>query len=293
MPKNELKDKILNEIATGATAQECADKYNIPAGTIRSWLFRNKNNKCNVAENKPATKRKKATQRKNVATEKKGATAKEKEPVIKLEDISEELTEKQRLFCLYYVKYWNAGKAAKKAGYKCSYPNGFYEIGSQLLKNPQVKAEIDKFKQNIREGIAIEAMAIFQKYVDIACSDITDFLTFGQREVQCIGPFGPLYEGEGEDKKPVKKVVNFVDLVESGAVDGTLISEVSQGKDGIKIKLADKMKALEKLEKYFDLFPDKFKRRIEEEKLKLQREAVEKENGKTPEQGVMIVDDIK
>jgi hypothetical protein len=71
MPKNELKEKILNDIATGATAQECNDKYGIPAGTIRSWLFRLKNggvanNKCNVAEksgDKPATQRKDATQR--------------------------------------------------------------------------------------------------------------------------------------------------------------------------------------------------------------------------------------
>jgi hypothetical protein len=45
MPKNqfkksktELKEKILNEIATGATPQSCSDKYNIPAGTIRSWV---------------------------------------------------------------------------------------------------------------------------------------------------------------------------------------------------------------------------------------------------------------
>jgi uncharacterized protein YjcR len=28
-----------------ATAQECAEKYNIPAGTIRSWVSRSKNNK--------------------------------------------------------------------------------------------------------------------------------------------------------------------------------------------------------------------------------------------------------
>jgi phage terminase small subunit len=44
---------------------------------------------------------------------------------------------------------------------------------------------------------------------------------------------------------------------------------VKQGRDGVSIKLADKMKALEKLSLYFDLFPDNFKRKIEEEKLKI------------------------
>lgn len=51
---NELKQQILNEIANGATAQQCADKYNIPAGTIRSWVSREK--KRNVAGKSGATK---------------------------------------------------------------------------------------------------------------------------------------------------------------------------------------------------------------------------------------------
>ena len=42
MQRNELRVRILNEIATGATAQQCAEKYNISAGTIRSWLSRAK-----------------------------------------------------------------------------------------------------------------------------------------------------------------------------------------------------------------------------------------------------------
>jgi phage terminase small subunit len=52
-------------------------------------------------------------------------------------------------------------------------------------------------------------------------------------------------------------------------VDGQLISEVKKGRDGASIKLMDKMKALEKLEKYLDVIPDRWKRQIEEEKLKI------------------------
>jgi phage terminase small subunit len=72
---------------------------------------------------------------------------------------------------------------------------------------------------------------------------------------------GPVYD---EDWRPVKKEVNYVDFKESSIVEGTIISEVRQGKDGVSIKLEDGMKALDKLSLYFDLFHDKFKRQIEE-----------------------------
>lgn len=48
-----------------------------------------------------------------------------------------------------------------------------------------------------------------------------------------------------------------MDLKDSNNVDGGLISEVSQGKDGIKIKLQDKMKALQWLSDRTDMLSDK------------------------------------
>ncbi|MFT9869983.1 terminase small subunit, partial [Bacillus mobilis] len=69
------------------------------------------------------------------------------------------------------------------------------------------------------------------------------------------------------------RMMNFVDLAESDMVDGSIITEVKQGRDGISIKLADKMKALDKLSLYFDLFPDNFKRKVDEERLHMQQEA--------------------
>ncbi|WHH59155.1 terminase small subunit [Petroclostridium sp. X23] len=179
------------------------------------------------------------------------------------------LTEKQRLFCLYYVKYWNATKAYKKA-YQSSYDVANAH-GYELLSNVVVKSEIDRLKRNIVEGVGLEAMAVFQKYIDIAFADITDYVSFGQEEVPVMTMYGPLVvtdEDTGE-KTTITKMVNTVKFKDSTEIDGTIISEVSQGKDGAKIKLADKMKALDKLSEYFDLFPDKFKRRIEEEKLAL------------------------
>jgi phage terminase small subunit len=182
-------------------------------------------------------------------------------------DEDNELTEKQRLFCLYYLKYFNATKAYQKA-YGCSYKTANVE-GPRTLVKPSIKKEIERLKAEQTKGLMLDASDVLQKYIDIAFADITDYVSFGQREEQVIGMYGPVYEGKGENKKPVMQIVNYVELKDSAAVDGTIITEVKQGRDGVSIKLADKMKALEKLSLYFDLFPDNFKRKIEEEKLKI------------------------
>lgn len=273
---------IRNEFEnTTATLKELAEKYNVSEGTVRSrkcrekWVKKEENSGQSAAsppQKKVATQREKQ-QEKELA---KNATLQKKKGRPRIEKIiedvvieNEDLTEKQRLFCLYYIKNFNATQAAIKAGYS---PERAHVTGSELVRNSKVAAEIRRLKGRVQKEIFIDVMDVLNKYIKIAFSDITDFVTFGQKEVQVMGPFGPLYQGKGENKKPVTKIVNYVDLKDSSQIDGTIITEVSQGRDGVKIKLADKMAALEKLDKYFDLFPDQFKRRIEEEKLRLEEQ---------------------
>lgn len=318
---------------TPATLQQLAEKYGVSPGTVRSRKHREGWEKKVAVEpgerssrkagdgtgkkeapvgkvskvggagkKKSATQRGKGQQKRATQQKKKEATLRGKSKVKRIiEDVvieNEDLTEKQRLFCLYYVKHWNAGKAAEKAGYECEKTNRFYEIGYQLLQKTPVKKEIERLKKLLFSDIYLEAQAVLQKYIDIAFADITDFVTFGQKEVPVMTMFGPLYEGEGENRKPVTKVINYVDLKESTQIDGTIIDEVSKSKDGVKIKLADRMKALEKLEKYFDLLPDKFQRQIMEEKLKLEREKLKLEEGGDEREihihtGIPGVDDVE
>lgn len=161
------------------------------------------------------------------------------------------------------MRSFNATQAAINAGYV---PVSAHVEGSRLLRNAKVSAEIKRIKKTMTSELYLEAMDVLNKYIKIAFSDITDFLTFGQKMVPVIGMMGPVTD---EDGRPVMEEVNYVDFKESGIVDGTIISEGKQGKDGVSIKLEDRMKALDKLSLYFDLFPDKFKRQIEEEKLKI------------------------
>lgn len=142
---------------------------------------------------------------------------------------NEELTEKQRLFCLYYSKSFNATSAYKKA-YDCSYQTAMCE-GSKTLGNPKIKDEIMRLKKERYARSMLTKEDIFQKYMDIAFADITDFLEFGSDQI------------DADSGDVVSK--NFVHFRHHTAVDGTLIGEVKQGKDGASIKLPDRMKALQ------------------------------------------------
>ena len=53
------------------------------------------------------------------------------------------LTDKQRLFCNYYMQSFNATQAAIKAGYS---EKSAYQIGYQLLKT-RVKAYLNNLKE--------------------------------------------------------------------------------------------------------------------------------------------------
>ena len=72
-------------------------------------------------------------------------------------------------------------------------------------------------------------------------------MEFGTEEVPVMAMYGPVQikDEETGEKKILTKVVNTVRFKESDNIDGTLISEVKQGRDGASIKLLDKMKALQ------------------------------------------------
>ena len=173
-----------------------------------------------------------------------------------------DLSDKQRLFCLYYVRCFNATKAYRKA-YGCAYSTAAVE-GFNTLRNPKIQNEIQALKQSRLNREFLDEHDIFQKYMDIAFADITDYVEFGREKVQVMGAFGPVEVKNPETgkKEPLIKEVNTVRFRESGEVDGTLISEVKQGKDGASIKLLDRMKALDWLAEHMDLASEEQKARI-------------------------------
>lgn len=254
--KAEVARKLYEQ---GILLKDIAEQLDAPEGTVRSWKKRYdwdnatlQKPKCNVA--KESARKKKVQQA--VATD----TASVSE--------NPDLTDKQRLFCLYYVRYFNATKAYQKA-YGCSYEVAHAE-GYKILAKPCVKTEIQAMKQSRLNRELLDEHDIFQKYMDIAFADITDFVQFGQEEEYVIGQFGLV---QVEDpvtgkKAPLKQKVNTVRFRESDSIDGTLITEVKNGKNGASIKLADRMKALEWLAEHMDIATEEQKARIAVLKMK-------------------------
>lgn len=234
----------------GVKLIEISKELDVPAGTIRRW-------KSTYGWDSERSD-KKANVRNEKKREKKLVADEDVERVME----NAELTEKQRLFCLYYIRYFNATKAYQKA-YGTDREIAM-AAGSRMLRNVKVKEEIQNLKQNRLNREMIDEHDIFQKYIDIAFADITDFVEFGQKEVQVMSMYGPVEVKDPEtgEKKPLMKMVNTVTFRESADVDGSLISEVKQGKDGASIKLADRMKALDWLADHLDLATEEQRARI-------------------------------
>lgn len=256
---------------------DIASQLSVPPGTVRGWKSKDKwDLKIDGTFPKKAERSEKVPER----SQKKKNSAKKKAIARDVKHVMEntDLTEKQRLFCLYYVRCFNATKAYQKA-YGVSHSTAS-SIGYRLLGYDGVRKEIERLKQNRLNREMLDEYDIVQKYMDIAFSDITDFVVFGQETVPVMGAFGPVKVRNEETGKEevMTKEVNAVRFRESADVDGTLIAEVKQGKDGASIKLLDKMKALEWLTKYFEMNPEsKYrkeydKRRLEIELLKLERD---------------------
>lgn len=225
---------------------EIAKILSLSPGTIRGWKAKDKwDSKLNGTLQK---NKERSNKKVNKKSSKEEFIAEEVKEVLE----NNELTDKQRLFCIYYNKCFNATKAYQKA-YQVDYDTANAH-GYKLLSNVVIKDELQKLKQAKLNRVMLSEDDIFQKYIDIAFADITDFLEFGNEEVD--GEFGQYTR-------------SYVNIKHSFEVDGTLISEVSQGKDGVKVKLQDKMRALQWLSDRMDLLPTATRIKLDNEQKKL------------------------
>lgn len=284
----DLRKEAFEMFQQGFKLVDIAKQLNVPAGTVRRWKHSDKWEQNEQGErSEQANETNAKSERSEVFKQKRRKRV--FSDVQKVEK-NAGLTEKQRLFCLFYVRYFNATKAYQKA-YGCAYSTAC-AAGWKLLQNAEVRKEIMQLKQGRLNQQLLDESDIFQKYMDIAFSDITDFLTFGQKEVPVMGAFGPIKVEDPDtgEKIPVTKIVNVVQFRGSDEVDGTLISEVRQGKDGASIKLADRMKALEWLSEHMDMATPEQKARMK--KLEAETERIRNSGGAEGEDdGVEIIND--
>lgn len=217
------KDYIL-----GMKYKEIAVKYDVTINTVKSWKKR-----YGWSREEGAHKNKKVCTQK-----KKGATNKK----VQVDDGTKEtlqndtLTPEQQMFCIYYIRSFNATKSYQKA-YGCSY-NTAHTNAYRVLANEGIKTEIERLKEIKRQQILLDETDAADLSMRIAFEDIGDYVEFGKYGVR---------------------------LKESDGVDTQLIREVREGKSGITIKLEDRFKAMDRLERFLDE-----KRKNEQKEKKIQ-----------------------
>lgn len=154
--------------------------------------------------------------------------------------MSEKLTPKQERFIQEYLIDLNATQAAIRAGYS---PDAAKDIGCENLAKPNIKNEIDKAIAERSKRTGVNQDRVIEELAKIAFANIKDFAH---------------WSGNG---------VDFYDSNSISDIDTACISEISETetkndfgtKRQKKIKLHDKILALEKLGKHLNMFKETVK----------------------------------
>lgn len=215
--------------------KDIAEELGVSEKLISRWKkeddWANNGSKCKSRKSTQSKSGKTDGEKKKIVEEKNLQSA-----IIKHVEKNEELTENQKLFCVYWMKNHNATQAYFKA-YECTYNTASTEGPRNLLK-PAISAEITRLKEIRNKGLLIDPEDIVERYMKIAFSDITDFAVIKE---------------------------NNAYIMNSNMIDGGIISEIKQTKFGVGIKLENRMKALEWLGNYFLMNPmDQHKRKYDE-----------------------------
>lgn len=240
MPKEKDKraEKAFELYKQGLKLIEIAEQMGVPEGTIRSWKNRHKwsatlqSENCNVAKKEKKKKRSSAV-----------------EQIVN----NGELSDREQLFCAIYIRCFNATRSYMKA-FECRNKNSAAVLGCRMLKRPEVAGEIRRLKEDRMNREFFSEEDVFQKYMEIAFADITDFVEF----------INSGFRFKSQDE-----------------IDGTIVSEISVGKVK-KIKLEDRMKALQWLSDHMDMATEEQKARIAVLKAQIDRD----DNGETSDPAV-------
>ena len=264
-----LKLEIKKQYENGATLKSLSEKYDIKLNTIKSWSSREgwkKKDKVATATKK-ATKEEKSQPEKNKKVSIGDKKQKAVEKVTKRLSTAIDLTEKEKLFCLYYIKDFNAALAVRKAGYNTTKHSDV--MGYQMLQKEHIKKYINELREYMATDAMLDVNRLIEQYKKLAFYNIDDFVELRTVERVMKNDKGKvLRDSAGQ---PLTEEVEVLMLKPD--YDGQLIGELSQMDNGsIKIKMPDRMKALDKLLDYVDIPKQLDRDRVAMEKQKIKTE---------------------
>lgn len=245
----------------GLKYKEIAEKYSVTLNTVKSWKKRYGWQRKKGAYPLKSMHTKKEDARQGNQNVPNTVKVERFKPLPETE--RDVLTDKQRLFVMEYLRDFNATRAAMTVGYskKTAHTSGW-----KMLRNEEIRAEIERQKGLTTSELGLSIQRVIAELMKIAFADISDVMEYGVHHV-------PLRDKEGnivlnQEGNPVTEKHNFVTLKNADEMDSTVISEVKKTREGVSVKLHDKLKAIEKLERYLPY-------RTEEEKLKMDKTRAE------------------
>lgn len=153
------------------------------------------------------------------------------------------LSIKHQVFCTEYLKHFCAARAAKAAGSKAKRLD---QAGYELLKKPEVREYLSELLRPHLEHMHDEVERTLREIRNIAFSRISDVLTWGetQLKVKDDGSLVPYHS------------IRFHDPDEISSAALSAIAQISQTRAGLKVRMHDKLSALDKLARYYKLYSD-------------------------------------
>lgn len=156
------------------------------------------------------------------------------------------LTAKQQRFVDEYLKDLNATQAAIRAGYSKKTAD---QQASRLLTNVKVREYLAERQDDRSKRTEITQDMVLRELAKIGFSDIRKVVRWGETQVRMV---------DGEDDGPEDMVpYHGLALIDSAEVDdatAAAIAEVSQSRDGLKVKLHDKKGALVDIGRHLGMF---------------------------------------
>lgn len=147
------------------------------------------------------------------------------------------LNARQKRFVDEYMIDLNATQAAIRAGYSAKTAT---TIGPRLLGNVGVRAEIESRRKALEARSGVTQQRVLQELAAIAFSDAGDFA-----QVTRVKLPGTNITAKG---------VSVVETRKLSAAQRAAIAWIRQGRNGIEVKLLDKLRALELIGRHLGMF---------------------------------------
>ncbi|WP_395318190.1 terminase small subunit [Fructilactobacillus frigidiflavus] len=223
-------EKAKQEYMAGKSYEEIGRMFGVTASTVRSWKAR-----------------------KHWGNSKSTARVRKTRQLLD-HDIkhNQTMTEKQKLFCMYYIQSFNATQSYIKV-YHCKYGTARVE-SHRMLNMPKIKAVVSKHKARYFNDLILDTLDLIREDLKIAFSDIGDVVDWEAHQV-------PLVDENGEVKTDTNGNVIYdrvtdIHLKDSGSVDTSTLDKVISSDDTIKVKLKSSDRAKERLYKYLTALND-------------------------------------